>query len=185
MRKATDFFIVIKNLCSKKDIFFSAPLFLETSLIGKALDFGSSEYGFESHVSKLIYNHPYNYLLNNIKLNSAKKKLQFKIRFTVRNLTFLKLLKSLGAIRNFYIIKNNSVFFKIFLYYFKRTSILKNFKIVSTPSRFFFISLKAISLLNNRTGSSIFLLSTPFGIMTHQEAMRFGTGGKVLAVFSI
>lgn len=93
---------------------------METSLIGKALNFGFNEYGFESRVSNILYNYHISYILNAININKAHRNLIFKINFSKNNLIFLKILKSLNFIHKFLIIKkNNKLFFYIYLYYFK------------------------------------------------------------------
>lgn len=159
---------------------------METSLTGKALDFGSNEYGFESHVSNL-YNYYLNYVLNKIKINQSKKSLYFDIIFSKKNLIIIKLLQNLGMIRRFYIIKikNKNLKIRIFILFYKNLPLFLDFKLISKPSISFYISLNALSLLNKRTLNSVFLLSTNFGIITHKEALKLNTGGRLLASFSL
>lgn len=59
---------------------------METSLIGKAADFGSEEYGFESHVSNMFANSSIN-TINHINLNLKKKKLKFEFKFNKKKLS--------------------------------------------------------------------------------------------------
>lgn len=159
---------------------------METSLIGKALDFGSKEYGFESRVSNIIYNYALNYVLNHLQINSNKKNLKFDIFFTKKNIKFIRFLKYIGLIKNFYLFKNsNYVKIKIFISFYKRIPICKNIKLLSTPSRNFFISYKALLLLHNRSLTSVYLLSTSKGLITHMEALRLRTGGKVVMRLSV
>ncbi len=62
---------------------------METSLIGKALDFGSNDCGFESRVSNIFYNYSYNYVINHLVFNTQKKNLKFEISHTKKNLKLL------------------------------------------------------------------------------------------------
>ena len=133
----------------------------------------------------IFYNYSYNYLINHINLNTAKKSLHFEIRFTQKNLPLLRLLKNLGVICSYHIIKSNSLKIKINLHFFKKLPICKNIKLISTPSRHFFVSLQALNLLHNRTKDSLFILSTNLGLMTHAEAIRKKLGGKVLMLITL
>lgn len=161
-------------------------ILLETSLIGKALDFGSSDYGFESRVSKMIYNYFYNYVINHLHINSAKKSLKFEIVHSRKVFNLLCVFKKLGCLKSFFIFKNNkNLKIRIFIYFYKKSPIFKNFKLISTPSKSFCISLKALKLLHNRTQNSLYLLSTTKGIITHLEALRFKIGGQLLLLITL
>jgi ribosomal protein S8 len=79
----------------------------------------------------------------------------------------------------------NKFYIKIYLYYYKNKIISNNFKILSTPSKSFFLSYKSLRLLSKRTSSSIFILSTDKGILSHKQALNQKLGGLVLGFFSI
>jgi ribosomal protein S8 len=154
---------------------------METSLTGKALNFGFNEYGFESHVSNLKIIDKNAYLLNHINFNLANKKLKFTIVFTQSNFRMLKIFKKLGIILN-YSVNNikNKTFLTIYLYYFKNISIFKNFKLISKPSKSFYISLKMLKLLNRRIGNSTYIISNTKGVMLHQDAIKNHLSGKII-----
>ena len=159
---------------------------METSLIGKALNFGFNEYGFESRVSKLHYNYSMSYVTNLININKASKTLVFNINFSKHNLIFLKFFKKFSVIHKFLIVRNNNkTFIRIYLYYYKNKPTCSNFTLLSKPSKKFYISHKAMRLLKKRSGSSIFIISTPRGVLSHQDAILKKTGGIVLGFFSI
>lgn len=180
-----DFYTAIKNQFTKVYIFNEPFFIVETSLIGKALNFGFNEYGFESCVSNILYNYNVSYVLNSININKARKNLIFKINFSKRNLIFLRLLKNLNFIHKFLVIKkNNKLCIYIYLYYFKNAWIGKNFKLISTPSKSFFISFKALRLLTKRTGNSIFIISTNLGLVTHNTAVKEKIGGLLIGFYS-
>jgi ribosomal protein S8 len=81
---------------------------LETSLTGKALDFGSSEYGFDPRVSNIRYN-SYAYVVNHLNLAISKKKLRIKFKYTRKTLELTKALFSIGYISNYSVVTNSSI----------------------------------------------------------------------------
>jgi ribosomal protein S8 len=114
------------------------------------------------------------------------KNLTFFIFFTKKNLSFIKILKSFNFIHKYSLIKKNNQFFlKLFVFFFRKKNISSNFKIISKPSKFFFISYKALRLLNKRTGSSIFIISTNRGFLSHHQAIKNKLGGYVVGFFSL
>ncbi len=164
---------------------------METSLIGKALNFGFNEYGFESRVSniKLInnynYNYSFSYVFNLINIHASSKKLTFNLIYTKKNFSILKILKTLNLIQNFRLMTaDNRVFIQIHLFYFQKKRIGHNFKVLSTPSKKFYLSFKALRLINKRSGSSIFLISTTRGVFSHKEALAKKMGGLAIGFFS-
>ena len=76
---------------------------METSLIGKALDFGSNEYGFDPRVSNIRYN-TYAYVVNHLNLAISRKKLFIKIKYTKKALSLVKALHKIGYISNYSVI---------------------------------------------------------------------------------
>lgn len=159
---------------------------METSLIGKALDFGSNEYGFESHVSKL---HKYSptFLLNQINLHAARKSCKLTTNYSKKLLKYLIIFKQIGLITSF-VLKQKNLIKKnvdIYLFYYNLLPLCKHYKLMTRPSRKFYISFKGLRLLNKRTHSSVFLISTHRGLITHQQALKFKIGGMLIGFFSI
>ena len=75
---------------------------LETSLIGKALDFGPSEYGFEPHVSRyMVAYNTYSYFLSHVNLAIKKKHAQTTVRYSKHAHQLLNLLHKVGCIHNY------------------------------------------------------------------------------------
>jgi ribosomal protein S8 len=56
--------------------------------------------------------------------------------------------------------------------------------LVSTPSRRHTISLKSLKTTAGSIRSSIIILSTPYGVVDHREALRLRTGGLILCFIS-
>jgi len=134
----------------------------------------------------MLYTYNVSYVINLININKLKKNLHFNIFFTKKNLLFINFLKNFSFINKYYIIKmKNKFYIKIYLYYYKNKIISNNFKILSTPSKSFFLSYKSLRLLSKRTSSSIFILSTDKGILSHKQALNQKLGGLVLGFFSI
>lgn len=154
---------------------------MEASLIGKALNFGFNDYGFESHASKINYNRWLNYVASQINLNVAKKNLRFTIIYNKTVLSILNQFKVLGFVLNYYLVtQNNQTRVVVYIYFYKKALLFKNFKLISTASRSFFITRRALFLIEKRTLNSIFMLSTPKGIISHKKALLEGIGGKLL-----
>lgn len=159
---------------------------METSLIGKALNFGFNDYGFESRVSSLSYNYAPIFVLNAIKINKAKKLPFFKIKYTRKVFFYVKLFNSLNYIYRFEILKiNNCLYLQIYLNYINLNITSVNLKLYTKPSHFFFISLKALKLLDKKIGNSLFLISTTYGVITHRQAISKNTGGLLYGFYSL
>jgi len=135
----------------------------------------------------LLYTYPYAYLINMINLNKAKKKLFFKVLFTIKIIRLLRLLKKTGVIQTYTLLNSNKNrrYILIYLYYYKNISLTKNFRLITKPSKSYFISHKALRLLSKRTIGSIFILSTNQGLMTHHDALTRRLGGAIIGFFSI
>lgn len=134
----------------------------------------------------ITYNYSLSYVINLINIHKAHRNLCFEIIFTKKNLKFLIFLKNFNFIHKFVLIKkNNNLFIRIYLYYYKNKKICSHFKLISKPSKTFTISYKALRLLDKRSGSSIFILSTPYGLVSHKEALKNKTSGFLVGFFSI
>lgn len=155
---------------------------METSLIGKALGFGSNEYRFESCVSNINYSYTYSYLMNGINIHASRKTFRITLHYSRKALVLLKTLYRLGAVGNYFFSKNfkNEKLLNIYPTYYKLLPLSKRFTMLSRPSHTLFISCKALKLLKKRTGSATYLLSTSIGLLTHQQAIRKKIGGALI-----
>jgi ribosomal protein S8 len=68
--------------------------------------------------------------------------------------------------------------------FFKNTPFFKSLRLLSTPSKKHTTTLKGLRLINLSIKSSVIILSTPYGIIDHREALRIGTGGAILCIAS-
>ena len=165
---------------------------METSLIGKALDFGSNEYGFDPRVSNIRYN-TYAYVVNHLNLAISRKKLFIKIKYTKKTLSLVKALHKIGYISNYSVIVKaptkwdsylSQASIVINLIFFKNTPFFKSLRLISTPSKKHTVSLRALNVINTSVKSSMIIVSTPYGVIDHKEAIRIGTGGTLLCIAS-
>lgn len=126
------------------------------------------------------------YILNLININKLKKNLYFFILFTVKNYQFVKTLKKFNIIHDYKVItKDKFTFIKINLFFYKNKPVCHNFKLISRPSKTFLISYNSLVLLSKKTNSSVFIISTSNGVLSHKEAILRKTGGMVLGFFSL
>jgi ribosomal protein S8 len=132
----------------------------------------------------IAYNYAISYVINAVSLATAHKKLFIKIVYTKRTLSFIKLLKSVNYVGNFYIFKKNNTFYiRVVPFYFKNTKPVHKFRLLSKPTRAYSVSLRALYLLNKRSGAAIYLLSTSQGCMTHIQAINRGLSGHMIGYF--
>jgi len=110
--------------------------------------------------------------------NAQKVGLSFTyLRNTKYTIDILTVLQEEGIIKGFSL--NSSLnLIKVFLRYDNNSTFIKKIKRISKPSCRTYFSLKFLSSLNFQTG--FFLLSTPFGVLTHKNALKKGVGGEVL-----
>lgn len=157
---------------------------METSLIGKALDFGSNEYGFDPRVSNIHYN-SYAYVVNHLNLAVSRKKLRIKLKSTRKTLQLVKSLHKIGYISNYSVIGlGQASYIHISLLFFKNTPFFKSLRLVSTPSKKHVTTLTALSRIDLNIKSSVLLIATSTGIIDHKEALRSKVGGVILCIAS-
>lgn len=160
---------------------------METSLIGKALDFGSNECGFESLVSNLMPYYTHAYVVNHVNILLSRKQKCVQIILTKKTLRLIRVFYKNAVIKNYIIvektIKNKKTKFIRFTgLFFKNESYYKGIRLVSTPSKKHTISLKGLNLLKKISGTSLIILETSRGIISHIDALKLGVGGLILCV---
>lgn len=153
---------------------------METSLIGKALGFGSKECRFEPYVSKNINNSSQT-LVNSYNIAAKKRSVNIKFRRSKNSFSLLKKLHVLGLI-NSYTVHKATGFVKIAPTYFIGVPYASNLRLVSRGLKSFSVSKKNLTILKKYTGGSIILLDTHKGILTLDESLNQGLSGKILLV---
>lgn len=155
---------------------------METSLTGKALDFGSREYGFESRVSNNIIENQYSYIFNQLQISSKGRRYSFNVRMTKAIKPVLRLLQTLNVVRRFHRFGEESNVYRVFPTYsrFRKTS--RTLKVYATKRGRIRLSYHSLRLLNFNCPSSYYILETPTGVITHKDAIRTKQGGLLLAI---
>ena len=94
-------------------------------------------------------------------------------------LEVLKILKKEGYISHFRLSQvNKKSFFEVFLKHGNNGEKSNSFKLISKPSLDKYFSKRDVWKFSTKVG--VFILSTPFGILSDREAKSLSTGGKVL-----
>lgn len=133
----------------------------------------------------MLYSYSPYYVLSLANISRLKKNLSFYIKYTKKTSLVVKFFKKINFFENYVIVKiNNVLYFKVTPFYYKNLSYSAKFKIISNAERKYFISLKALVLINKRSGRSIYVISTSRGLMTHKMALKKKTSGFLLGFFA-
>src|SRR3569833_1502138 len=159
---------------------------METSLTGKALDFGSFLFGFESRVSNIFKQ--INYVNNQLNINASNRTFRAYVRFSVKAYKYVQFLQRIHYISSFSIVKKcNTNYLLIASFSTKLTRHQPSYhkvNIISTRSYKTYISYDALLLIHQRTAYSIFILLNRKGFQTHTEAIKHKIGGLLLGFIS-
>ena len=143
--------------------------------------------GSSPMLPKIVSTSTYSHFLAHVNLAIKKKHAQTTVRYSKHAHKLLLILCKTGCIHN-YIIHSTTVRFKtrkfitFSITYYKGTPFFKGVRVVTTPSRQHNISLTALSVINTSIGSSIMLISSSKGLLTHKEALGVKVGGQILAL---
>lgn len=137
-------------------------------------------------VSPIIIQDTPSYVISHYNIAASRNWSKIVILATKKSLLYVKILYKVGAIKNFILIKSNSKTDKIVLTpsFYRNSPVYKNIRYVSTPSKKHTVTLKALRLLKTALRASILILSTPYGLVTHKEAIRRKTGGIIICALS-
>ena len=160
-----------------------------TSLIGKAVGFGSKEYGFESRVSNMMRYNSMAYVVNHVNLTTSRKEGKTTMLLTRKTYPLIKVLHQVGCIHKFLITRKTTKgvtnrYVTLSAFFYKSTPFFKGLRLVSTPSKRHTVSLRALRIIDNYLYASTMILSTPKGFMHHRDALRRGTGGLIVCMLS-
>lgn len=155
-----------------------------TSLIGKALGFGPNECRFESYVPNILIDYRVQ-LVNNLNIILSRKIMASFVFFSKKTLRISKILYSIGLIKN-YLILNQKNFKKIkfSVLFYKNKPFFNSIRQVSTCSKKFYISYNALRKLISFSSSSIYILSTAYGLISHFDAIKYKVGGLLTYIIS-
>jgi len=121
-----------------------------------------------------------------IKNSWIKKKYFFFVKFSKKRLYNLVLLKFLGLVKFFVVIKkNNKLIIKIYPFFFNKINFYSSIRITSTTTRKYFLSLKALKILKKKSGATTFLISTSKGIIDLDSCLKYRISGFLVSQASL
>lgn len=133
----------------------------------------------------IITNESNSYLISHINLALSKKLSNNTILFSKKLLSVVRILYKIGCIYKFNIfLKNKKKFIRFTCFFYKNKPFFKGVRLISTSSRKYTISLHALMILTKSLNSSILILSTSKGILTHYEAIKLRIGGLIMFVIN-
>ena len=126
------------------------------------------------------------FLINHINFVISSRKRWCFCRFTKKTKKTLFLFRELGLLNSYFIYPSSStkMFVKLAPFFYKNSTFFRGVRLISTPSKLFFIKLSALNIIKKSLGSTVLLLSTSRGLITHKEALRRGLGGIALFLIS-
>jgi ribosomal protein S8 len=95
--------------------------------------------------------------------------------------------KKIGLLNSYYIYTLKNTRFKkikVSPLFYKDSSFFKKVKLVSTPSKTFSINLNSLRIVAHSLGTTIVILETSRGLLTHKEALNQKIGGRILFVIN-
>lgn len=140
------------------------------------------------YFQNIITNCPYSYVSNHYNLLVSKKHRFKSITFNKSTIKIVKILYRSGVITNFIVTKNlpnnKQPNIKFTVLFYKNSSFFKKIKLISTPSKQFFVTKTTLKLSQKVFKTSLIIISTNKGLLTHQEAIALGLGGKVIYIIN-
>jgi ribosomal protein S8 len=144
---------------------------------------------------QIIYYDSNAYIANHYNLLVTSKNHSKTIPSTKKKLKLIKALFKVGAISHYTLVKYNysaklhkknttKFFIKFSVFHFKNSPFYKTIRLVTTQSKSFSVTLDTIKLITPIFKTSLFILSTPLGVLTHTEALKLGTGGLILYILN-
>jgi ribosomal protein S8 len=139
--------------------------------------------------SKHMNTHIPAHVQNHLHFALSQQNPQTKILYTKKTAMIIKILSDIGCVHRFLVLNHSKslkvkYFIWLSVFFYKNTPFFKSFRLISTPSKRCTISYKALSLLSLSIGSSVIILSTSQGLITHREALKKKTGGLLLYILS-
>lgn len=123
--------------------------------------------------------------LAHLRINIAKKNLFFKIALNNQEIAMVQLLTQKGVIRRFFKLHINTNNKEMYIVYPNHTLLDNNnirLVLFSRNADSLKLSLNALKLLNTASGASSYILKTDKGLLTHQEAIKYKTGGILVCL---
>jgi ribosomal protein S8 len=123
--------------------------------------------------------------LSQLRINIAKKNLFFKISLNSQEIAMMRLLTQKGVIRRFFKLHNTTTDKELYIVYPNHSlADNSNLRLIlfSNNADTIKLSLNALKLINTASGASSYILKTHKGLLTHQEAIQYRTGGVLVCL---
>ena len=91
-------------------------------------------------------------------------------------------MNKVGYLNSFIVLSKSRKLVKLSPFFFKKTVFFKKIRLISTSTKYFSIKLNSLRLLNSSLGSTLLILETSSGLVTHKEALRKNISGKLLCI---
>lgn len=126
----------------------------------------------------------YAFLINHVNIVASKKHRWITIQLTKKSLRLLPLFKKYGLVNSSLMVCPKKKTFKISPFVYKGSPFFKGVRLISTPSKVFTIKIKTLNILTKSLGSTILLIETSRGVVTHSEALKLNIGGRLLCTIN-
>ena len=120
------------------------------------------------------------HFINHLKINTARRNFFFETIVNKKVLEFIRLIYRLNIIRRYIRLTNKT--YRIYPAWSGCAAHFKSIKCYRPNNNPIIVSYKALLILQNHTGVSDIILSTPRGILTQREAIKFRTGGILMCM---
>ena len=121
--------------------------------------------------------------MNRLNIATSKKLLHSKLEFTPKLMKPLKVLYNVGYLYRYLVrVEGGKKYVYLSTLRYKNVPFFGYIRLVTTRSRKHRISYKALLKVTQPLKSSIMILSTSIGLITHKEAIRKKIGGDILFV---
>jgi ribosomal protein S8 len=119
-------------------------------------------------------------LINLIKLSYCMRQDYIYIKFVKKLLPILNLLVRVNYINSYKILTDNTLI--IYLVYRNKKSVWNNVKLYYRQSRYTYINIHRLKKFHYNEFNKLMIISSPRGIITHEDALKYNVGGKLLFV---
>lgn len=119
-------------------------------------------------------------LINLIKLAYCMRQDYIYIKFVKKLIPLLDLLIKVNYINNYQILTEDTLI--IYLGYKNKKPIWNNLKSYYRQSRYTYINIHRLKKFYYNEFNKLIIITSSKGLITHEEAIKYNTGGKILFV---
>jgi len=122
------------------------------------------------------------FLISRINLAKAQRIDSFKIINTTVNFAFISKLEKLGLIRGFELDGGQ---LWVFMKYVDKRVPFVHMNLISRPGRVFSIPTQQLRQVIDKSGSTLLIMSTGYGFLTHTECFTLGCNGPIIVAIDL